>query len=163
MNGFKIDHERGRNVLKTIDYAEVEGYYTKKWWLEKTFKDNEGREVQFRGWINTHALDERDFPDTLEGTFWLEACHDPNDRKIYGEACFSGCFDFGFGEDNNFVFGNVYPIYLEKGVNWNSQTRAGAENTLRANNAVDSMTWNRVEGKIEDCLVPSKTYIATNK
>lgn len=151
-----IHHRNGQNVVQWLDqYPEV--YYMKKWWLEYAFQDAQGRNLQFRGWINTCALNRHDFPETLEGTFWVSKVEE-NGFLRNGDIGMNGNFDIGFGEENNHVIGSVYPVYLSEGVNFAaSPSREGAEMILKALTPVPR--FERFEARIEDCLVLSKTYI----
>lgn len=152
----RVDHKNGQNVNICLDYNEIENnfYFMKKWWLKHTFKDKNGNDLEFRGWINTVALDERDFPDMLEGTFWAKS----DETTIYnGKQMMDGHFDIGFGEDENYVFGNVYPVYLASGINYNDLSRSNANSILLANEPLPTFPY--FATKIEDCLDLEMTYI----
>ena len=152
----RIDHENGENVNICLDDNETENefYFIKKWWINHTFKDKNGNDLEFRGWINTVALDERDFPDMLEGTFWAKS----DETTIQnGEQMMEGYFDIGFGEDGNYVLGNVYPVYLESGIDYNNLSRSNTNSILSANEPLSPFPY--FEAKIEDCLDLEMTYI----
>lgn len=132
--------------------------FMKKWWLEHIFQDEEGRNVEFRGWINTIAERKEDFPDTISGTFW--ASKDPETNGYYnGEVAMNGHFDIdgSTNKDDQFVFGSVYPIYLVEGLNLDGNFRAGAERIIEAQKPVEQ--YHRFEARIEDCLKLDGTYI----
>lgn len=151
-----IDHKNEQNVNIHLDYNEIENefYFIKKWWLKHTFKDKNGNDLEFRGWINTVALDERDFPDMLEGIFWAKS----DETTIYnGEQMMEGYFDIGFGEDENYVLGHVYPVYLESGIDYNNISRSNVDSILSANEPL--LTFPYFEAKIENCLDLEMTYI----
>jgi hypothetical protein len=157
----RIDHENKQNVVKFVNAstAVTAKYFMKKWWLEHNFKDKFGNDLQFRGWINTVALDLDDFPETLSGSFWASKVEE-NGRLKDGTVGMLGHFDIGFGEDDNYVFGSVYPVYLSKSINYsNNPSREKAELILEACKPLEM--YDRFEARIEDCLVLSSTYVDT--
>lgn len=138
----KIHFKNGKPVNEILD-TSPDQIYRKKWWLEYNFPDG----CQFRGWINTDALSEDDFPETITGTFW--ACRD----KETGQH---GYFDLGLGEDGNWVLGSVYLPEFNIG-EYEMPNPEVMERALRTLQPVKS--FERFDTRIEDCLVPEKTYV----
>lgn len=143
----KIDHQNKRNVCLELDtYPNV--YYMKKWWLEHIFTGKDGKKYKFRGWITTNALHKEDFPETLEGTFWVSKVKE-NGISSKGIIYTDGYFDIGFGEKGNFVISDgVFPFYD------NIESHEQILETMKR-----ALEYDRLEARIEDCLVLDKTYI----
>lgn len=128
----------------------------RKWWLERHFKDEQGRHILFRGWINTRALREEDFPDILEGKFWAESV-----KTKENKLSMMGFYDIGFGEkdQDHFVFGHVYPLYYVEGLDsFGKRTRENETNVLKAQEPVE---FKRFEASLEDCIQPQFAYVDT--
>ena len=143
-----IHHENKTNVFKKLEVAD--SLFMKKWWLEHTFKDSKGRNLQFRGWINTKAISEEDFPEQIEGNFWVSKC----EKDSKGTYRINGHFDIGFGEQDNYVFGSVYPI---ENINYSELNREKAMSILKALEPLDY--FDKFEARIEDCLKLNSTYV----
>ena len=127
--------------------------FMKKWWLEHTFQVD-GHRVQFRGWINTVAKRKEDFPDMLYGSFWAR-----KDPALDGDGM-SGRFrlDGRESDEGNYVFGSVYPVYLEDGIRFDGACgRENADLILRANEPL--VSYPKFEARIEDCIKKDGTYI----
>lgn len=125
----------------------------KKWWLEHTFLV-ESRRVEFRGWINTTAQRKEDFPDMLYGTFWAS-----KNPETDGDGM-RGCFrlDGDASDEGNFVFGSVYPVYLEDGIVFDGGCgRENADRIIQANEPLEAFP--KFEARIEDCVKTEYTYI----
>lgn len=127
--------------------------FMKKWWLEHTFQVD-GHRVQFRGWINTTAERKEDFPDMIYGSFWAR-----QDPTLDSDGM-SGRFrlDGDESDEGNYVFGSVYPVYLEDGLVFGGvRHRETADMILRANEPIAA--YPKFEARIEDCVDLDGTYI----
>lgn len=149
-----INHVNGKNCNISKEYPKV--YYMKKWWLEHKFLNEEGKVIEFKGWINTIALSKEDFPEVLQGTFWASKV--PENGYYKGNIGMKGRFDIGFGEENNYIIGSCYPSYLLDDIDFqNNPTREKAELILKSNKPLPRFPY--FQAKIEDCLIPEKSYI----
>lgn len=127
--------------------------FMKKWWLEHTFQVD-GHRVEFRGWINTTAERKEDFPEMVYGTFWAR-----QNPALDGDGM-RGMFllDGEKSDEGNYVFGSVYPVYLEDGIVFDgSGSRENADRILQANEPLAA--YPRFEARIEDCVKIDGTYI----
>lgn len=106
--GLIINHKNGLTIKPIETEKCPKKYYLKKWYLKYIFKYKNGNNLEFKGWINTTALNKNYFPETLRSNFWLKA----NKTTIYkGEQMMSGCFDIGFGE-KIILFLVVFILYI---------------------------------------------------
>lgn len=127
--------------------------FMKKWWLEHEFQVD-GHKVQFRGWINITAERKKDFPEMVYGTFWAR-----QDPALDGDGM-RGMFrlDGEESDEGNYVFGSVYPVYLEGGLVFDGvRNRETADMILRANEPIAA--YPKFEARIEDCVDLGGTYI----
>lgn len=99
---------------------------------------------RFSGFINTQAEKESDFPVRITGTFWTEK----TDQGVFGR------YELDGGKlDRNYVIGALRPPkYVPLDASPTEMDKAFAS-TLSLG------SWERIERRIEDCLVLEKTYV----
>jgi hypothetical protein len=116
--------------------------FMKKWWLEVNLPDG----CRWAGWINTVADSKNGLPESIFGTFWAE--------HLEGETGTRGRFDLGDGEEGNYVITAWMkgPAYIPK-----NHSSEEAERYFKAERSLPH--WQRIHGRIEECLVLSNTYI----
>lgn len=150
---FRIHHKKGHNVYEELEeYPDV--FYMKKWWIEHKFKGDNGEDLIFKGWINTNALSKEDFPETLEGTYWVES------EYYNGGIGHNGHFDIGFGEKDNYVLGSV--SYDIDSIDFSKYSdRQKAELFVKYLDKKIDFLYPRIDGKLENDIVLRKTYIDT--
>ena len=129
--------------------------FMKKWWLEHEFLV-EGQRVEFHGWINTTAERKEDFPDMLYGTFWASKNPETDGDGMRGMFHLDG----DESEEDGYVFGSVYPVYLLDGFSIDKiLDRETADRLVQATSPMEAFP--RFEARIEDCVDKDYTYIET--
>ena len=126
--------------------------YMKKWWLETPIIV-EGNLKIFKGWINTTSDSEEAFPGILHGRFWAEK----TEAGLRGRFILDGQTEDEAVEKNQFVvLAGIYnPDRLFQGA---PQSTAEAELLLGWLAPIDCC-FDRFERRLEECIVPGKTYV----
>lgn len=124
--------------------------YMKKWWLEISMPDGK----EWKGWINTIADRKEYFPEKLNGRFWSFKGEGYLGFGSYGLFILDGQTEEEAKSKSQYVIGALYPKpYVCRDYYSYTETKK----------ALDSLNplpfWNRIEGRIEDCLNLERTYI----
>lgn len=123
--------------------------YMKKWWIAFTMPD--GRE--WSGFFNTFAAKREDFPETIKGSFYSFKGEGKRGFGNYGLFILDGQTKEDAQRKEQYVYGSMRP----------KPYYAKADNMVEAQKVFESIqplsSWEKVERRIEDCIVPEMTYV----
>lgn len=130
--------------------------YIKKWKVEYVFSDGK----IYRGFLNTFADNEKDFPKELHGSF----CAWCDEKGCHGYFVLDGQTEQEAIENGQYVMTSGVrrkPVSVDYDNPLAVAFRIGAENILLNNEVIRDFQFPRFDARIEDCLKTDGTYVTS--
>ena len=130
--------------------------YIKKWEVEYVFSDGK----IYRGFLNTFADNEEDFPKELHGSF----CAWCDEKGCHGYFVLDGQTEQEAIENGQYVMTSGVcrkPVSVDYDNPLAVAFRIGAENILLNNEVIRDFQFPRFDARIEDCLKTDGTYVTS--